>query len=170
MWLEDWHKVVRVLLMGAACYPLLILFLRVSGKRTLSKLNAFDLVVTVAMGSSLSSALNSPTATFAQTGTVFFVLIGGQYIIARLSVAWPRFGGLIKAEPALLLLNGRFLHAAMQHERITEGEIMSAVRGAGHTRLEDVGAVVLETDGSLHVLSPLIGPTSTLEGMRTTSD
>ncbi|MDP3151908.1 MAG: hypothetical protein Q8N23_04525 [Archangium sp.] len=54
----------------------------------------------------------------------------------------------------------------MKRERITEGEIMAAVRGAGQPRLEDAGAVVLETDGSLHVLNPLRGAASTLEGVR----
>lgn len=167
MWFKDWESVARVLVMGVASYAMLIVFLRVSGKRTLTKLNAFDLVVTVAMGSSLSSALLSPTATFAQTAAAFAVLIGGQYVIARLSIAWPWFDGLVKSDPALLLLDGRMLHEAMRRERITEGEVISAVRGAGMARLEDVGAVVLETDGSLHVLQRTPrGGAPTLDGVR----
>ena len=51
MFFDSWFGLLRVLVVGALAYAALILFLRVSGKRTLTKLNAFDLVVTVALGS-----------------------------------------------------------------------------------------------------------------------
>jgi uncharacterized membrane protein YcaP (DUF421 family) len=57
MWFDSWAQVGRVVLVGAATYGVLVLLLRVSGKRTLAKLNAFDLVVTVALGSTLATVL-----------------------------------------------------------------------------------------------------------------
>lgn len=45
---QDWEGVVRTILVGVLAYATLVIFLRISGKRTLAKLNAFDLVVTVA--------------------------------------------------------------------------------------------------------------------------
>ena len=59
----------------------------------------------------------------------------------------------IKAEPTLLLLRGELRHDAMRRARVTEGEIRAAVRAKGITALEDVEAVVLETDGSVSVLA-----------------
>lgn len=79
---DGWAPIVRTLVLGTSSYFLLILLLRVSGKRTLSKMNAFYLVVTVAFGSTLASILTSlqfgliiiTTATFCdcQFHTTFF--------------------------------------------------------------------------------------------------
>ena len=59
MWFGSWDGLVRVVVGGVAAYAFLVALLRVSGKRTLSKLNAFDLVVTVALGSTLATVLLS---------------------------------------------------------------------------------------------------------------
>ena len=55
MFFDSWTGLLRVLVVGGCAYSALILFLRLSGKRTLAKLNAFDLVVTVALGSIIVS-------------------------------------------------------------------------------------------------------------------
>ena len=49
MWFDSWYELGRVLAVGASAYLTVVLVLRLSGKRTLAKLNAFDLVVTVAL-------------------------------------------------------------------------------------------------------------------------
>jgi hypothetical protein len=86
-------------------------------------------------------------------GVVAFTqLIGLQYVITWLSVRSRRVENLIKAEPSLLYFNGRFLHQALKNERVTEAEVRAAVRSQGSSEMENVAAVVLETDGSLTVL------------------
>jgi uncharacterized membrane protein YcaP (DUF421 family) len=55
MLFQDLQGIVRTLFVGVMAYIALVCFLRISGKRTLAKLNAFDLVVTVALGSTLSA-------------------------------------------------------------------------------------------------------------------
>src|SRR4051794_24742339 len=55
MFFHSWAALGRVLLVGPLAYVALVLLLRVSGKRTLTKLNAFDLVVTVSLGSTLAT-------------------------------------------------------------------------------------------------------------------
>lgn len=154
-WFDTWNGILRVLAVGAVAYVLLVVLLRISGKRTLSKLNAFDLVVTVAMGSMLASALLSKDVPLAESAAGMAVLITGQYLIARLSVRSRRFAHWVRAEPRLLVLNGAFLDDALTAERITRDDVLSAIRGQGLSRLEEVGAVVLETDGSLHVMKRL---------------
>lgn len=163
MWFDTWGDIGRVLAVGAAAYVALIVILRVSGKRTLSKLNAFDLVVTVAMGSTLASALLSKDVAFAEAIAGFVVLAAGQYVIARLSVRSARFARWVRAEPRVLLLHGRFLDQALDAERVTRDEVLSAIRGKGLARLADVGAVVLETDGSLHVMQAWQGDADVLK-------
>jgi len=59
---------------------------------------------------------------------------------------------MVKAKPTLPLDNGNFLPKALREERVTESEVRAAVRAAGIAALEDVAAVVLETDGSVSVI------------------
>ncbi|MDP1667121.1 MAG: DUF421 domain-containing protein [Methylobacter sp.] len=152
MFFNDEFSLLRVVIVGTLAYLSLVLLLRVSGKRTLSKMNAFDLVVTVAIGSTLATVLLSKDVALAEGVVAFTLLIGLQYVITWLSVRSRRVENLIKAEPSLLYFNGRFLHEALKGERVTEAEVRAAVRSQGSSEMESVAAVVLETDGSLTVL------------------
>ena len=78
MWAGSWGGVGRVLVSGAVAYVFLVVLLRWSGKRTLSKLNAFDLVVTVAMGSTLGSVVLSGEVPLAE-GAAGFVILSVAY-------------------------------------------------------------------------------------------
>ena len=153
MLFDSWAGLGRVLLVGTLAYVVLVLLLRISGKRTLSKLNAFDLVVTVALGSTLATVLLSKSVALAEGALALALLISLQYAIAWLSVRSPRLEGMIKAEPTLLLHRGRFLEQAMRAERITREEILAALRASGAAESQAIAAVVLETDGSLSVIA-----------------
>ena len=157
MLFDSWTGLGRVVLVGALAYVVLVLLLRISGKRTLTKLNAFDLVVTVALGSTLATVLLSKTVALAEGALALGLLILLQYAIAWLSVRSPGFQAMIKAEPTLLLCRGRFLAVAMRAERITRDEILAAVRASGAADVGKVAAVVLETDGSLSVIADAPG-------------
>jgi uncharacterized membrane protein YcaP (DUF421 family) len=167
-WLFDsWGGLVRTALVGVLAYAALILLLRISGKRTLSKMNAFDLVVTVALGSTLATILLSPDTALAEGVVALATLIGLQYLIAWLAVRSSSVGRLIKAEPTLLLYRGEYLHAAMRRERVTEGEVLAAVRAQGIATPDEVEAVVLETDGSFTcVRRPDEDSAAVLDGVR----
>lgn len=152
MLFNSWGDIGRVLLLALLGYAALIVLLRVSGKRTLSKMNMFDFVVTIALGSTLATLILSKTTALAEGVAAFAALVFGQYAIAWLSARSRRFEALIKAEPVLLFHEGRFLDHTMRKERITREEVLSAVRAAGISELQDVGGVVLETDGSVTVM------------------
>ena len=152
MWFDGWNGILRVVVVGFAAYASLVLLVRISGKRTLSKLNAFDLVVTVALGSTLATVLLSKDVAAFEGLAAFGVLVLGQLVISWLSVRSRFVRKLVKSEPRVLLRDGRPLEDAMRDERITREEMESAARGQGMTSLEEAAAVILETDGSLHVL------------------
>lgn len=153
MFFDTWYEIFRLGIVGALSYAALILFLRTTGKRTLSKMNAFDLVVTVAFGSTFASAILSADVSLSEAIAAFALLCGLQYGVASLSVRSERFQRLIKAQPTLLFYRGTFLESAMQTERVTREEILAAMRGAGAAAPSGVDAVVLETDGSFSVVS-----------------
>ena len=78
---NDWQGLLRTLVVGVLAYITLVLFLRFSGKRTLSKMNAFDLVMTVALGSTLATVLLTESVALAEGALAFALLIGLQFVV-----------------------------------------------------------------------------------------
>lgn len=144
-----WDPIVRILVVGTAAYVALVIVLRVSGKRTLSKLNAFDLVVTVAIGSTFSAILTSKDLALAEGVAALGLLVGLQYVVTFLSVRIKGIDRLVKSEPTLLLKDGAPLPGALHQQRVTEEELRAAIRTSGGAELSDAAFVILESDGSL---------------------
>ena len=152
MFFDGWQAIFRILITGVTAYILLVVWLRVSGKRTLSKWNAFDFVVTIALGSTLASVILSKDTALAEGITAFVLLIGLQFIITWLSVRFDWVKNTVKGEPTLLFDKGEFLRKKMKSQRVTESEIRAAIRSKGAAAVEEIEAVVLETDGSFSVI------------------
>lgn len=164
---NGWGNLLRVIVVGMLAYAALVFFLRISGNRTLSKMNAFDLIVTVALGSTLATVLLSKDVALAEGAVAMALLISLQFIITWFSVrtAWVR--RLVTGEPLMLLYRGEFITTAMQKARVTQDEVQSAIRGSGIADVTAVEAVVLETDGSMSVIKPHAESShSSLEGVR----
>ncbi|MCP9620149.1 DUF421 domain-containing protein [Nocardia otitidiscaviarum] len=143
MWFDAWPDLLRVVLVGSAAYVTLVVVLRATGKRTLAKLNAFDLVVTVALGSTLATILLSAEVSWAE-GAVALLLLALLQYAAALVATRPRGGR-------------RLLSAA---------DIRQAVRSDGHGDLTRIAAGILETDGSLSVITgAAFGDGSALDGV-----
>lgn len=153
MLFQNWSGIGRTVLVGVLAYTGLIALLRISGKRTLTKLNAFDFVVTVALGSTLATILLSSEVALAEGLVAFAVLIGLQFLVTWTSVRVPFVRRMVRSEPSLLVRNGELLRDAMRRQRVTEDEIRSAIRSAGIEDPAEAGAVVLEADGELSVIA-----------------
>ena len=119
MFFDNWFGLLRVVVVGTLAYAALVLLLRLTGKRTLSKMNAFDLVVTVALGSTLATVLLSKDVALAEGIAAFALLVLLQLGITWASVRSARMRSFVKAEPCLLLRDGEFLPGAMRRERMT---------------------------------------------------
>ncbi len=164
---DGWEAIFRTAIIGVLAYVALITVLRISGKRTLSKMNAFDLIVTVALGSTLATILLSKDVSLVQGIVALGLLVGMQFVVTWSSVRARWVRQLVTGEPALVLYQGELLPSALKSARVTEDEVRAAVRSAGLPMLEVVEAVVLETDGSFSVVrrseKQITGPT--LEGL-----
>ncbi|WP_311063027.1 YetF domain-containing protein [Halomonas sp. DWK9] len=164
---SDWESLASTLVVGVLAYAVLVLFLRISGNRTLSKMNAFDLIVTVALGSTLATVLLSKDVALAEGALALGLLISLQFIITWLSVRVSWVKRLVTGEPLLLLYDGEMLPTSLRKARVTQDEVRSAVRSSGLLHLEAAQAVVLETDGSLSVVKRGEGAKeSSLAGVR----
>ena len=152
MFFAGFEGIWRTLVVGLCAYVALVGVLRITGKRTLSKMNAFDLIVTVALGSTLATVLLSKDVALAEGATAFLLLAGAQFAVTWTSLRSARFRRWIKAEPRALLRDGRMLPEALRAERVTPDEVAAAIRLAGYTDAREIELVMLETDGSMSVV------------------
>ena len=164
---NGWSVLGRTLLIGVLAYVSLVFMLRVSGKRMLAKMNAFDLVVTVAIGSTLATIVLSKSVALAEGLLALALLIGMQFAISWSSTRMPWLRRIVTGEPRLLLRDGTMLDEALRDARVTREEVRAAVRSSGIGALGDVAAVVLETDGSFSVIAGQPGAAlSSLDGVK----
>ncbi len=153
MFYDTINGLLRVLVIGPVTYAWLIAVLRVTGKRTLAQLNAFDFIVTVALGSTLATVVLSSTVAWVEGALALALLAVLQFIVAVISVhiSWVR--RMLTSKPTVLLRDGNPIQDALLRERISHDSLLAAVRGAGVGGLEMVSVVVLETNGKLSVIS-----------------
>ena len=149
---SDWNGLLRTALAALFAYPAMLLFVRLSGSRTLAHLNAFDLIVTIALGSTLASVITSRDLALIEGLAAFALLIGMQYAISWSTSRFRRAENVLVGEPVLLFHHGQFLPGALRRARLTEAEIAAAARSEGLSELDAVESVVLETNGNLSVL------------------
>ena len=166
MWFDSWSDILRILLVGSASYVTLVVVLRVTGKRTLAQLNAFDFIVTVALGSTLATILLSQTVSWSEGVAALGLLVGLQLLVAWVSSRRESVRSALTATPAVLLRNGFIQYEALRANRLTESEVRQAVRQSGTGDLADIAVVVLETNGKLSVISASkYGSGSALDGI-----
>ncbi len=149
---DGWEGPLRTVVVGGLAYVAVVLLIRLSGKRSLSKMNAFDLVVTVALGSTLATILLDRAVPLVEGVVAFAVLIGAQHLVAWASSRSSAVRTVVKSRPRLLAWRGRILAEALREERVAEVEIHAAARRQGIGDLHEIEAVVLETDGTFSVV------------------
>ena len=145
-------SLLRIVVSVPLLYFAVVAFIRISGKRTTSQMNSFDWIVTVAMGSIVASGIILKDTHIVEVLLSIALLIVLQYLIAKGVLKSTRLAVLVKSQPVLLFYDGELLPDAMKQERISEREIMAAIRGTGAGTKSAVMAVTLETDATLSVL------------------
>lgn len=150
---DNMFDLLSVLVTASLAYLWMVLLLRVSGKRTLAQLNAFDFIVTVALGSILASVALNESVAWTEGALALSVFALLQFIVAWISTRSERARSALTSQPTVLLEDGEMIPSALLRERIDEDSVRAAVRGSGIGGLEQVAAVVIETDGSLSVIS-----------------
>lgn len=167
---DGWQPLIRILVIGPLAFASLVLLVRISGKRTLSTMNAFDFLVTIAIGSLFATVIINEDISLAVGVTAFAVLIGAQFAITWISARSDRFERFVKAEATLLYYRGEMSEDALRRMRVTEREVEAMVRRAGIPNMGAVDAVILEADGSVSVLGAEAGrlelPHVSTEGFR----
>ena len=152
LFFENAESLLRIIITAPVIYILIIINIKLMGKRTTSQLNSFDWLVTVAMGSIVASVVMQKDIPLLNALLAIVILMGLQFLITKLIFHYPFWKDMVRAQPRLLLFEGKYMMANMQKERIVKAEILAAVREKGFADLTDVYAVVMETDASLSVI------------------
>lgn len=160
MWFDSWDTIEHIIIKGIVCFIGLILLLRLGGKRTLTKMNAFDFIMTFTIGSALASIITNDRITVAEGMTALGIIILMQFIIAWLEVRFDWFQKIIKSRPTVLFYDGQFKDEAMRDERITKVEVLAAMRYNGLADPAEAELVLIETDGQLSVIPKKEEPTN----------
>jgi uncharacterized membrane protein YcaP (DUF421 family) len=148
----SWFTLLRTLITAVLAYLGMILLLRLTRKRTLSRMTPFDLIIPLTLGPIIASTILLPEVALDQGLLAFATLIGLHSLMASVVKRSRRVRHLVMREPVLLFHHGAFLDGAMREEEVTAEEVRTAVRESGLTSLNDVEAVVLEVDGTFNVL------------------
>lgn len=142
---------LAVFLSAVGIYCAVILFTRIAGKRSFSKMSSFDFAMTIAIGSIIGSTLLLASVNFL-TGIVGLASV---YLLQQL-VAFLRrfrsFGRIVENKPFLLMKGPEVLEDNLKRSRVTLGDLRAKLREANVTDLSQVKAVVFETTGDISVL------------------
>jgi uncharacterized membrane protein YcaP (DUF421 family) len=149
---DNWESTGRTFIITILAYITMLLMLRVSGKRTLSKMNAFDFIITIALGSTLAAVTLNKDVALIDGALAFFILIFMQFILTWLSVRVKFVKNLITSKPTLLLYKGEILHDELKSERITLEELYMSARQKGIEDLSEIDVIILETTGDMTIM------------------
>ena len=148
----DIGNLLNIALSAPIIYLLVVLYIRVIGKRSTSQMNSFDWIVTVGMGSLVASTIILKAISLIEGAFAILLLMFLQFIITKLMVHFSLLRKVIRSTPQLLVYNGEFLEKNMAKERIVKTEILSAIRSKGVQNINEIHAIVLETDATFSVI------------------
>ena len=138
---------MEIVLRSVAVFAFLWFLMRVIGKKELTQLSAFELVLLVVIGDLVQQGVTeedmSVTGAVLAVGTIALLVVGTSYVGFR----WNRTVKVIEGMPVIVVSDGRLLLDAMRIERLTAEEVVSEAREAGIADIADVRFGVLEPDG-----------------------
>jgi len=148
----NWTDVLMVIISSIGIYICVILFTRISGLRSFSKMSSFDFAMTVAVGSLIATTIlmDDPPLLLAivALATLYILQIG----VAKLRGISEFVDNLVDNQPVLLMKGTTILDENLKKEKVTLDDLRAKLREANVTQLKQVKAVILETTGDISVL------------------
>jgi uncharacterized membrane protein YcaP (DUF421 family) len=151
--------ILTIVLRCVVVYFALLGMLRLAGKRELGQMTPFDLVVLLIIANAVQNAMVGPDTSLSGGLIAAFTLISLNWIVNRtiLRSGWLR--QQVEGSPTLLVNNGVLIREHLEHEGLTDDEVLQALREHGVDDLQHVKTAVLEVDGTISVV-PADAPSS----------
>jgi uncharacterized membrane protein YcaP (DUF421 family) len=143
-----WNIAVRT----AAVYLVILVGLRLAGKREIGQMTVFDLVVLLLLANAVQNAMVGPDTSLVGGLVAAIVLLLFNSGVAQLRLRWPRLRRLVEGTPTLLVLHGEVIPDHLRREGVDQETLEAALREHGVADLNDVEMAVLEIDGSISIV------------------
>jgi uncharacterized membrane protein YcaP (DUF421 family) len=143
-----WNLALRCIVI----YVVLLVGLRVSGKREVGQFTLFDLVLVLLIANGVQPAMTGPDTSLVGGIVVIAVLLTMNWLTGQAQLRSPRLNALLRGHPTVLVQDGQWLDAALQHEGVDRDECEMAFREHGVEGLGAVKLAVLEVDGTVSVI------------------
>jgi len=150
--LTSWHAVLGIVLRTTVIYVLVLLGIRLTGKREVGQMTPFDLTLLLLLSNSVQNAMTGPDTSLVGGVAAALVLLVLNFLLAEASGLNRRFRRFIQGSPTLLIHNGELVTAHCAKEHISPDEVQRALREHGVSTTKEVALAVLEVDGSISVL------------------
>lgn len=148
----SWYSVLMAIISSIGIYIVLIMFTRMAGLRSFSKMSSFDFAITVAFGSILGSTILFKAPSLVHASVALGSLFGIQMLVASLRGSSTLMSKIIDNEPLLLMKNTEVIEGNLKKAKVTHADLRAKLREANVTQLSQVQAVVMETTGDIAVL------------------
>jgi uncharacterized membrane protein YcaP (DUF421 family) len=140
-------------LRGLIIYFILLVILRVSGRRTLGQMTTFDFVLLLIIAETTQQALLGEDFSLTNAGLLIVTLIGVDIGLSLLRERWPRLNRIIEGLPLILVEDGRPIKERVDQSRVGEEDILAAARESqGIERMEQIKYAVLERNGGISII------------------
>ena len=139
-------------------YLIILIGLRLAGKREIGQMTVFDLVVLLLIANAVQNAMVGPDTSLVGGILAAVVLLAVNAIVASLRLRSPRLRRIVEGTPTLLILHGEVIPQHMRREGLDEESLLAALREHGVAEISGVEMAVLEIDGSISVV-PMDGTT-----------
>jgi|ERR1700745_2169986 uncharacterized membrane protein YcaP (DUF421 family) len=136
----------------ATIYAVVLLGVRLSGKREVGQMTPFDLTLLLLISNAVQNAMTGPDTSLAGGVVAAGMLLVLNYFVAELSGANRRFRKFVQGQPSLLVHDGQLIAAHLAKEHVSIDELERALREHGISSYHDVALAVLEVDGSISCL------------------
>src|ERR1022692_2422927 len=146
------HVLLGIVLRTAVIYIVVLLGVRLSGKREVGQMTPFDLTLLLLISNSVQNAMTGPDTSLAGGAVAAATLLILNYLVAEVSGGNRRFRKYIQGEPSLLVHDGEVLAANMAREHVSMDELERALREHGFASYKEAALAVLEVDGSISIL------------------
>ena len=139
-----------IVLRATLAYFFILLLMRVVGRRELSTLEPFDLIMLVVIGDLIQQGVTQN-----DFSVVGLMIAGGTIAVLQMGVSWIGFrsptkvGVVIEGEPMVLVEDGKWIEKNLRRERLTEDEVLSDARRDSISRLDQIEWAILETGGEI---------------------
>ena len=146
------HVLLQIVLRTGVIYLLVLVGVRLSGKREVGQMTPFDLTLLLLLSNSVQNAMTGPDTSLAGGAVAAGTLLVFNYLVADVSGGSRRFRRWVQGEPSLLVHDGKIIESHMQRERVSMDELHRALREHGINSVDQVALSVLEVDGSISCL------------------